>query len=156
MEKAIFKFNGGIGALLCSKCRTIIKTGATMSQWEKEAMLGKHEMLAQECFVCQTGIKYSLTRVEDGKLIIGKSIKWVKWKEDGRADKLYARPQVGFSCIVGSEYGLSYTWLTTQVQSFERVSANELRFKTKNSTYILNKIKTTPSKLFYNDEPFQD
>jgi hypothetical protein len=156
MEKAIFKFNGGQGALLCSKCRGIIKTGATMSQFEKDAMLGKHEMVAQECIVCRLGIKYSLMRVEDGKFITGKSIRWVKWKEDGRAEKLYRRPQVGFSCIVDSEYGASYTWLTTQVQSFERISANELRFKTKNSTYILNKIKVKPSKLDYNDEPFQD
>lgn len=156
MEKAIFKFNGGEGALLCSKCRRIIKTGATMSQFEKDAMFGKQEMLAQECIVCRTGVEYSLTRVEDGKLIMGKSIKWVKWKDNGRADKLFARPKIGYSCIVGSEYGHSYTWLTTQVQSFERVSANELRFKTKNSTYILNKIKINPSKIYYADEPFQD
>lgn len=156
MQKAIFKFNGGQGALLCSKCRGIIKTGATMSQFEKDAMLGKQEMLGQECLVCRTGVKYSLTRIDDGKIIMGKSIKWIKWKDNGRFKKLFAKPQVGFSCIVDPEYGASYTWLTTSIESFKKISANELRFKTKNSSYILNKIKINPSKIYYVDEPFQD
>lgn len=154
MDKAIFKFNGGSGALLCSKCRTIIKTGDTMSQYEKDAMVGKHIMPAQECFVCSTGVKYSLTRVEDGKLVMGKSVKWIKWKENGAFKKLYSRPQLGLSCIIDFEHGISYTWLTTTIVSFERISVNELRFKTKNSTYILNKIKTKPTKIFNDDKSF--
>ncbi len=156
MEKAIFKFNGGLGALLCSKCRAIIKTGATMSQFEKDAMMGKQEMLPKYCLTCRTGVQYSLMRVEDGKLFMAKSIKWVKWKENGRFGKLYARPKVGYSCIADPELGEAFTWLTTQVTSIDKVSAHELRFKTKNSTYILNKIKVQPSKTFIHDDPFQD
>ena len=37
MESAIFKFNNGIGALLCSSCRTILKTGTDFSGLEREA-----------------------------------------------------------------------------------------------------------------------
>lgn len=35
MENAIFKFNSGNGALLCSKCSIIIKTGLdfTKEEW---------------------------------------------------------------------------------------------------------------------------
>jgi hypothetical protein len=139
--KAIFKFNGGLGALLCSKCNVIIKTGATMSQFEKDAMMGKQEMLPRYCEKCRTGVSYLLTRVEDGLQFTSYNIKWVKWRKDGRFQKLYVRPQVGFSCIVDPQLGPYYTWLTTSIQSMEVVSKNEMRFKTKNSTYILNKIK---------------
>lgn len=141
MEKAIFKFNGGQGALLCSKCRAIIKTGYQMSQFEKDAMMGKQEMLAKYCQKCRGGYFYSVVRVDDGKCFEVANVKWVKWKKDGRFDKLYARPQVGFSCILDPQYAPSYTWLTTSIESFEKVSNHEIRFKTKNSTYIINKIK---------------
>jgi len=38
--KAIFKFNGGDGALLCSKCGRIIKIGWDFNEEEKLAMKG--------------------------------------------------------------------------------------------------------------------
>jgi len=46
-KKAIFKFNGGKGALLCSKCSKIIKTGSTMTEEEILAMKGKASLEAQ-------------------------------------------------------------------------------------------------------------
>jgi hypothetical protein len=145
MEKAIFKFNGGLGALLCSKCRTIIKTGSQMTDQEKNAMKGLELLPPAFCSKCATGVHYVLTRVEDGLMFNSCSVKWVKWKEDGRFEKLYARPKIGFSCIVDPEYGSQYTWLTTTIESMTKISANELQFKTKNSTYILNKIKNGKS-----------
>lgn len=141
MEKAIFKFNGGLGALLCSKCRTIIKTGSQMSQFEKDAMMGKQEMLPKYCEKCRGGYFYSVVRIEDGKSFEVANIKFIKWKPDGHFDKMYARPQVGFSCILDPQYAPSFTWMTTAIQSFEKISKNELVFKTKNSTYIVNKFK---------------
>lgn len=147
MEKAIFKFNGGLGALLCSKCRTIIKTGSQMTDAEKMAMkgLGTELLPPAYCNKCKTGVHYILTRVEDGLIFKSLSVKWVKWNVDGTFNKLYARPKLGLSCILDPEYGAQYTWLTTTVVSMEKVSTNELRFKTKNSTYILNKIKNGKS-----------
>jgi hypothetical protein len=160
MEKAIFKFNGGLGALLCSSCRTIIKTGADMSQFEKDAMKGKQVMLPRYCTKCFDNLtkeytQYHLVRVNDGKMWTADQLKWVKWKKDGRFHKLMARPNIGLSCIVNPQYGASFTWLTTTIESFERISKNELLFKTKNSTYILNKIKVKLSKEI-KDDPFQD
>lgn len=141
MEKAIFKFNGGLGALLCTGCRTIIKTGSEMSQFEKDAMMGKQEMLPKFCVKCRGGYQYVLTRVGDGLVFKSYTIRWIKWNEDGTFKKIYKRPKIGLSCIVDPHYGSSYTWLTTTILSMERVSRNEIRFQTKNSTYILNKIK---------------
>jgi hypothetical protein len=39
-EGAIFKFNSGLGALLCSCCRVIIKTGKDFTDEEKKAAYG--------------------------------------------------------------------------------------------------------------------
>lgn len=52
MPKAIFKYNNGIGALLCSGCNVIITTGNNMSEEEfKKAFNG--EMDAQYCKDCE-------------------------------------------------------------------------------------------------------
>lgn len=47
-DKAIIKFNNGRGAILCSTCRTIIKTFATLSREEIELM-NKGELPRQYC-----------------------------------------------------------------------------------------------------------
>ena len=49
---AIFKFNNGIGALLCSKCHIIIKEGNKLSPKERRAMLGKEYLKPQYCSKC--------------------------------------------------------------------------------------------------------
>ena len=52
-ERAIFKFNNGEGALLCSKCRVIIKTLKDMDDVEKHAFHGDILLLAQYCDKCK-------------------------------------------------------------------------------------------------------
>jgi hypothetical protein len=52
-DKAIFKFNNGNGALLCSKCRVIIKTGRDFTEEEIKAIKGKIDMSAQYCDKCK-------------------------------------------------------------------------------------------------------
>lgn len=56
MEKAIFKYNGGLGALLCSKCRVIIRTGRYFSEEEIKAIKGKLDMPPQYCKQCKPNI----------------------------------------------------------------------------------------------------
>ena len=53
MKKAIFKFNSGNLALLCSNCRTIIKVGHEFTIEEQRAMLGEEELEAQYCTKCK-------------------------------------------------------------------------------------------------------
>lgn len=53
MEKAIFKFNGGLGALLCSKCRVIIKTGKDFTDDEWKCIRGEIELPKQYCEKCK-------------------------------------------------------------------------------------------------------
>jgi hypothetical protein len=53
MERIIFKFNSGLGAIICSGCRTIIKTGQDFTAAELASMKGETELLpAQYCSKC--------------------------------------------------------------------------------------------------------
>lgn len=64
--KAIFKYNGGLGALLCSSCRVIIKTGKDFTEEELKAIKGKGPMPpAQYCSNCKT--KQSVKHERDTK-----------------------------------------------------------------------------------------
>lgn len=51
--KALFKFNGGRGALLCSGCRVILKTGDKFTDEEIEAIKGYAVIPAQYCLKCK-------------------------------------------------------------------------------------------------------
>lgn len=54
MEKAIIKFNNSRLALLCSKCRVIIKTGVDFTKEEVEYALSKGTYLPpQYCEKCK-------------------------------------------------------------------------------------------------------
>jgi len=61
MDKAIFKYNGGLGALLCSKCRVIMKLGSSFTEEEIKAIKGKLDMPPQYCKQCKTN-SYDSTR----------------------------------------------------------------------------------------------
>lgn len=50
MSKAIFKFNDGNKALLCSECSTIIKTGKDFTDEENKAFKGEVEMKERYCY----------------------------------------------------------------------------------------------------------
>lgn len=52
-DKAIFKFNNGQGALLCSKCSVIIKYGRDFTVQEHLAMQGKEKLEPQYCNNCK-------------------------------------------------------------------------------------------------------
>jgi len=52
MEKAIIKFNGGNLALLCSKCRVIIKTDKDFTQEELDFALREKHLDPQYCNKC--------------------------------------------------------------------------------------------------------
>jgi hypothetical protein len=51
--KAKFKYNNGNGALLCSKCSVIIKTGVDFSEREWMALRGEVNFPPQYCNECK-------------------------------------------------------------------------------------------------------
>jgi hypothetical protein len=52
-EKAIFKFNSGNFALLCSNCRIIIKVGREFTEEEDKACFGAIDLPPQYCDKCK-------------------------------------------------------------------------------------------------------
>ena len=52
-NKAQFKYNGGRGALICSGCRVILKTGEKFTDDEIAAIKGHGSLPAQYCKKCQ-------------------------------------------------------------------------------------------------------
>jgi hypothetical protein len=52
-ETAIFKYNGGLGALLCSKCKVIIKIGKDFTEEENKAIKGYIKLPPQYCDKCK-------------------------------------------------------------------------------------------------------
>ena len=53
-EKAIVKFNGGNVAILCSKCRVIIKTGKDFTEEELKFVFEKGQLLPRYCKKCKS------------------------------------------------------------------------------------------------------
>ena len=54
IKKAIYKFNNGNGALLCSNCNVIIKVGREFTEEEWRALKGEIKMEPQYCKKCKT------------------------------------------------------------------------------------------------------
>jgi len=52
-NKAKFKFNSGMLALLCSKCNKILKVGSEFSEDELKACHGKKHLPQQFCDNCK-------------------------------------------------------------------------------------------------------
>jgi hypothetical protein len=52
-NRAMFKYNSGMGALLCSECRVILKTGNQYNELEKAASRGWIELEAYYCEKCE-------------------------------------------------------------------------------------------------------
>jgi hypothetical protein len=50
---AIFKFNNGNGAILCSGCRVIIKEGYQFTEEEWQGMVGEIELPKYYCDKCK-------------------------------------------------------------------------------------------------------
>jgi hypothetical protein len=55
--KAIFKLNGGLGALLCSGCAVIIKIGRDFTPDEHKALKGYKRLEPQFCNNCKDKFK---------------------------------------------------------------------------------------------------
>lgn len=51
-NKARFKYNNGVSALLCNNCNVIIKEGNNFTDKEMLALKGKYKLEAQYCGKC--------------------------------------------------------------------------------------------------------
>lgn len=56
--KAVFKYNNGLGALLCTRCRTIIKEAQFFTEEELKASKGEIKLKPQYCDRCEEKMIY--------------------------------------------------------------------------------------------------
>jgi hypothetical protein len=124
MIKPIHKFNGGLGATLCNKCRKIITEGMTEYLYCEECDPAFDEKFA-----------YKLVR-SDGLKKRGDHLKFIEWNDDSTFKQTHDEPAVGRSIVLDGNK-LNYTWMTTVIEEIFHVSENYVKFKTKNSIYEL-------------------
>jgi len=118
--KPIHKFNGGIGATLCHKCKVIIHTGLTDDLFCEEHG-GKPKFT------------YKIIRSSDGLTKYGNKLQWIEWNENTTAKKVHDEIDTGRSLVLDLFHG-NFTWMTTQLKSYT-IEGNVTTFNTKNSTY---------------------
>ena len=81
---------------------------------------------------------WKLTREDDDSVHIGRTAHWIEW-EEGRYKSHHTDPAIGRSCILDI-HPWSFTWQTTEVVEILESSDARVKFRTKNSTYVLEKI----------------
>lgn len=94
-------------------------------------------------------LKWKLVRLYDNLTKLSKSILWIEWNINGGLHKSHAQIGIGRSLLM-SPFTLLFTWQTTEVTEIIKETEDYIKFKTKNSTYELYKIKDKVAKNFEN------
>jgi hypothetical protein len=136
MLTAKIKFNSGMGAILCSSCNTILKTGAEFNEQESKFAKGEGHLDPRYCDKC-IPYKYIIQRHRDGLTKRGGKIFWIEWKVDGYYNNRFDEPAIGRSLILNPSGGGDYAWMTTSIKRMISESPTEIVFETQNSTYTL-------------------
>ena len=80
--------------------------------------------------------KYKLVRERDKLVKESARVLWMEWNEDGTFKEKYDEPAVGRSLLM-SPFNQFFTWQTTEITEILETRENFVKFKTKNSTYVL-------------------
>jgi hypothetical protein len=83
--------------------------------------------------------KYKLVRESDGLTKIGSSIVWIEFNPNGSFKAKHDEPKVGYSLMLDPR--ISFTWLTTTITEIFYKKKNKIRFRTRNSIYVLEILK---------------
>lgn len=132
--KPIHKFNSGMGATLCHKCKRIITVGLTDDLYCEE-----HGGILN---------KFVLTRKRDGKVVKGNDVIYVEFGEDGKYKDFTKEFKVGNNLVMDFRGG-NFTWMTTKITNILEQTENYVIFVTLNSEYKLEtreKIKNETEK----------
>ena len=114
----------------------------------KEGLRYKHEYARKflsfnywlGCTPSSVDFYYEL--VKDGEPSFFKSssrVKWLEFNDDDSYNSWYTLPEVGRSLLMSPFIPELKTWQTTPVLEYEIVDRNTIKFKTKNSNYILTR-----------------
>ena len=87
----------------------------------------------------QSEPKYKLVREHDGLTKYSLDITWLEWNEDGTFKAKHTEPAIGLSLLM-SPFNQFFTWQTTEITEILENQENFVKFKTKNSEYVLEKL----------------
>ncbi len=79
---------------------------------------------------------YRLTRERDGLTTVSEKILWIEFDEFSRFKESYDTPAIGRSLLM-SPFNFGFTWQTTVINEIIEKTEDLVKFKTKNSIYIL-------------------
>jgi hypothetical protein len=82
---------------------------------------------------------YKLVREHDGLTQYSSDITWIEWNEGGNFKQKYNEPAAGRSLLM-SPFNEFFTWQTTEIMEILETRENFVKFKTKNSIYVLEKL----------------
>ena len=84
--------------------------------------------------------EWKLFREEDGLIKKSSAIMWIEWGDNERVKATHHKPLIGRSLIM-SPFNKFFTWQTTPLTEIIEEEIDYIRFKTKNSTYQLSRLK---------------
>ena len=84
--------------------------------------------------------KYTLVRKRDNLIKESVDVLWIEWDEEGKFKQKHKTPAIGRSLLM-SPFNQFYTWQCTPITEIVEQREDFIKFKTKNSEYILNKKK---------------
>ena len=84
--------------------------------------------------------KYTLVRKRDNLTKESVDVLWIEWDEEGKFKQKHTTPAIGRSLLM-SPFNQFYTWQCTPITEIVEQREDFIKFKTKNSEYILNKKK---------------
>ena len=93
-----------------------------------------------KCLGISVDPEWKLLREEDGLIKKSSAIMWIEWGENERVKTTHHKPLIGRSLIM-SPFNKFFTWQTTPLTEIIEEEIDYIRFKTKNSTYQLSRLK---------------
>ena len=79
---------------------------------------------------------FKLTRERDGLTKVSEKILWIEFDKFGRFKESYDEPAINRSLLM-SPFNFGFTWQTTVIDEIIEKTEDLVKFKTKNSIYIL-------------------
>ncbi len=101
-NRAIIKYNGGMGAVLCNSCGCIVRAGAKLTEEDKSCLRGQLALPEQYCNKCKEDLDY----ITDEQLLKEYSLKIKDMKVRVINDKPMPGNDIGPDIKIGEEHEL--------------------------------------------------
>lgn len=84
-------------------------------------------------------INWRLERVDDGLVKESEKVAWIEFNENRTFKERHEEPAIGRALLM-SPFNMYFTWQTTLITEILEQEEGYIKFKTRNSVYILRQI----------------